>query len=134
MESHNFFLQTNTREEMIDITEEIKEILQKKSSIRNGYIKISIPHTTAGVTINENADRAVENDILHILRKIIPKSRDYSHAEGNSDAHMKSSLMGTRVDIMLEHGQLKLGRWQGIFFCEFDGPRSRKVYVNIFKE
>ncbi len=132
MESYNFFLQTNSREEMIDITEEVKKTIQK-SSIRNGFIKVSIPHTTAGITINENADTSVEKDILQILRKIIPKSREYHHIEGNSDAHLKSSIIGTRTDVILENGNLKLGRWQGIFFCEFDGPRSRKVYVHVFE-
>ena len=131
MESYNFFLQTNTREEMIEITEEVRKVI-KKSSINNGFVKISIPHTTAGITINENADAAVERDILQILGKIIPKSREYHHVEGNSDAHLKSSIIGTRIDVILEDGALKLGRWQGIFFCEFDGPRSRKVYVHVF--
>ena len=131
MESHNLFLQTNSREEMVDITKEVKKLVQK-SSIRNGFVKISIPHTTAGITINENADASVERDILQILRKLVPKSREYHHVEGNSDAHLKSSLIGSRIDVILEEGVLKLGRWQGIFFCEFDGPRSRKVYVHVF--
>ena len=132
MESYNFFLSTNSREEMIEITPEIKKILREKSSIRNGFVKISIPHTTAGITINENADTSVERDILHILRKLIPKSREYHHVEGNTDAHLKSSLIGSRIDVIIEEGHLKLGRWQGIFLCEFDGPRSRKVYIHVF--
>lgn len=132
MESYNFFLSTNSREEMIDISPDIKKILRDKSRIRNGYVKISIPHTTAGITISENADTSVERDILHILRKLIPKSREYHHVEGNTDAHLKSSLIGSRIDVIIEEDQLKLGRWQGIFFCEFDGPRSRKVYLHVF--
>jgi secondary thiamine-phosphate synthase enzyme len=131
MESYNFFIQTNSREEMIDITQDIKDKL-KKSTVKNGYVKISIPHTTAGVCLSENADTAVERDILHILRKLIPKSREYHHVEGNADAHLKSSLIGTRIDVILEEGNMKLGRWQGIFLCEFDGPRSRKIYLNVF--
>jgi secondary thiamine-phosphate synthase enzyme len=133
METHNFFIQTSVREEMIDITEDVKKSL-KQLSIKNGFIKISIPHTTAAVTINENADTSVERDFLHILRKLIPKSREYHHIEGNSDAHLKSSLVGSRIDVIVENGNMKLGRWQGIFFCEFDGPRSRKVYVHAFKD
>ena len=133
MESYNFFLQTNSREEMIDITDEVKKSL-KESSLKNGFVKICIPHTTAGITINENADSSVQRDILQILRKLVPKSREYHHVEGNSDAHLKSSLIGTRIDVIVEEGILKLGRWQWIFFCEFDGPRSRKVYVHVFGE
>jgi secondary thiamine-phosphate synthase enzyme len=132
MESYNFFLQTNAREEMIEITADIKKILNEKSSVRNGYVKISIPHTTASITINENADTSVQRDILHILQKLIPKSREYQQVEGNSDAHLKSSIIGTRVDVIIVDGKMKLGRWQGIFFCEFDGPRSRKVYLQVF--
>lgn len=131
MESYNFFLTTDAREQMVEITSEIKNVL-KKSSIRNGLVKIIIPHTTAAITINENADTSVKSDILSILRKLVPKSREYHHVEGNSDAHLKSSLIGTHVDVIMGDGNLKLGRWQGIFFCEFDGPRSRKVYVHVF--
>jgi len=133
METFTIFLQTREREELIDITTEIKQTL-KKSSVKRGYVKISIPHTTAAVTINENSDSAVAYDFLTTLRKLIPKNRESQHVEGNSDAHLKSSIIGSRMDIIIEEGQLKLGQWQGIFFCEFDGPRSRKVYLNVFGE
>lgn len=99
------------------------------SGIRNGLCLIYVPHTTAAVTINENADPSVKRDIISTLKKIVPDSLPYSHLEGNSPAHIKASLVGPSTSIIIENGELALGTWQGIFFCEFDGPRRRKVYM-----
>jgi len=102
--------------------------------VGEGICHLFIPHTTAAVTINENADPSVTRDILMMLNKLIPSEDDYRHLEGNSPAHIKSSLLGCSETVFVESGKLVLGTWQGIFFCEFDGPRSRKVYVKVVKE
>ncbi|GAB6886561.1 secondary thiamine-phosphate synthase enzyme YjbQ [Desulfothermus okinawensis JCM 13304] len=125
-------IKTKKREELIDITREIKKIVSKKDW-ENGILYVYCPHTTAGVTINESADPSVAYDIEHSLKKLIPMSNHYRHVEGNSDAHIKSSLIGCSVNCFLEGGNLVLGTWQGIFFAEFDGPRNRKVYVKFLK-
>jgi secondary thiamine-phosphate synthase enzyme len=123
-------ISTSKRSEMIDITGEIEEFV-KKSKVKDGVCAVFNPHTTAGLTINENADPSVKKDILQALDKIVPWDDDYSHSEGNAAAHVKASLMGSSLQILIEDGSLVLGTWQGICFCEFDGPRKRDVYVKI---
>ncbi|MCX8058805.1 MAG: secondary thiamine-phosphate synthase enzyme YjbQ [Spirochaetes bacterium] len=125
-----FRIKTNKREEMISITSHIRNILGK-NNIKNGIILLHIPHTTAAITINENADPDVKSDILNYLRKLIPENYNFQHIEGNSDAHIKASLIGNNLVVIVENGNLMLGRWQDIFFCEFDGPREREVWVKI---
>lgn len=120
-------INTPSKEAMIDITEEIKNAI-KSSGIKNGVCTVFVPHTTAGVTINENADPYVKDDIIKGLDEIIPNIR-FKHMEGNSDAHIKSILVGNSVNLVIENGEIQLGTWQGIYFCEFDGPRNRKVYI-----
>jgi len=118
---------------MIDITSDIQEIVNEEK-IKNGLVVVYIPHTTAGVTINEGADPSVQRDIIETLNKLIPESGDYHHSEGNSDAHIKASILGSSVTVLLENGRLVLGTWQHIFFYEGDGPRNRKVYVDFVKK
>ena len=115
---------------MLEITAEIRAAVQSLG-IDNGVIHLYVPHTTAAVTINESADPTVKSDILMVLNKIIPWDAGYRHMEGNSAAHIKSSLVGASELIIIENGGLVLGTWQGIFFCEFDGPRTRKVQVKV---
>lgn len=127
-----FSIRTDTHAEMIEITRKVQELVQE-SGVRFGTCLIYTPHTTAAVTINENADPDVVRDILMEIEKIIPLSDGYRHAEGNSAAHIKSSLFGASQQVIIEDKRLLLGSWQGIYFCEFDGPRSRKVYVKIME-
>jgi secondary thiamine-phosphate synthase enzyme len=115
---------------MIDVTAQVRAVV-KKSGVKSGLCVLFVPHTTAGVTINENADPSVRNDIQKELNKLIPFDDDYDHGEGNSDAHVKSSLVSCQTSVIVEKGELALGTWQGIYFCEFDGPRSRKLYVKV---
>lgn len=124
-------VKTRTKEELIDITSRVKEEVAH-SGIKNGICHVYIPHTTAGVTINENADPSVREDILMTMKKLVPDNLPYRHSEGNSPAHVKASLVGSSVNVILDEGRLQLGTWQGIFFCEFDGPRSRRAYIHIF--
>jgi len=126
-------VKTSRRTELIDITGQIQSIVSK-SKLESGVCFIFCPHTTAGLTINENADPQVGRDMIHALNKLVPEGADYAHAEGNSDSHIKSSLFGSSLTIFIESGQLALGTWQGIFFCESDGPRSREAWVKILKE
>jgi secondary thiamine-phosphate synthase enzyme len=126
----SFNISTRQHSEFIDITDQVQQKITD-AGVRNGLAVVFIPHTTAGITINENADPDVRRDILYELNKIIPLDDHYHHTEGNAAAHIKASLMGSSVTVIVENGQLKLGTWQGIYFCEFDGPRSRKVWVNI---
>jgi len=123
-------LRTHSKIEMIDITGSIRQIV-KKSGVKNGICLVYVPHTTAAVTINENADSSVKRDIISKLSQLIPEGDNYTHIEGNSDAHIKSSIIGASVVIPIDSGNLVLGTWQGIFFCEFDGPRTRKFFVQI---
>lgn len=123
-------VKTEQRQQMIDITSRIQDVVSK-SGVTTGVVHCFVPHTTAAVTINENADPDVRRDIIHKLGKDIPKNDDYQHSEGNSDAHIKSSLIGASELILVEDGQLALGRWQGIYFCEFDGPRTRRLHVQV---
>ena len=126
-------ISTPRRENLQLITAQVKEVVQNavKKGITDGVCRVFVPHTTAGVTINENADPAVENDFVDILRKFIPDDPNYRHMEGNSDSHVKASLVGSTSTIILASGELILGTWQGIFFCEFDGPRNRNVIIQI---
>jgi len=121
------------RNEMIDITNDVEELVRQEK-IQDGFAIIYVPHTTAGVTINEGADPDVQRDMVVNLGKIVPKSGDYKHIEGNSDAHIKSSLIGPSITVLINNKKLVLGTWQHIFFYEGDGPRNRKVYVDIFKK
>lgn len=123
-------LRTTRREEMVEITSEVASIV-RKLKVDNGICILFVPHTTASITINENADPSVKKDIIDYLSKLIPRSVNYSHLEGNADAHIKSSIMGQSRTIIIENGNLVLGMWQGIFFVEFDGPRTREVYVEV---
>jgi secondary thiamine-phosphate synthase enzyme len=123
-------VQSNERTEIIDITREVQSVVNA-SGIENGVCFVFIPHTTAGVTINENADPDVKSDILMEINKVIPFNDSYRHMEGNSAAHIKASLFGNSEMVIISNGRLQLGTWQGVFFCEFDGPRSRQVWLNI---
>ncbi|MCX5842654.1 MAG: secondary thiamine-phosphate synthase enzyme YjbQ [Deltaproteobacteria bacterium] len=125
-----FNVRTNARSEMIDITGRIRALL-KESKMRSGICHVFVPHTTAAVTINENADPDVPRDILMELDKIVPLNDHYRHGEGNSAAHIKSSVVGASEMIFVDDGELVLGTWQSVFFCEFDGPRTRKVIVRL---
>ena len=115
---------------MIDITAKVREAVGRAGQ-PSGVCTIFVPHTTAGVTINENADPSVPRDILAALNKVIPFDDNYSHAEGNSAAHIKAGLVGSSVSVIVEDGQLQLGTWQAVFFCEFDGPRQRRVWITM---
>ena len=123
-------VRTRSRTEMLDITAEVQRVVASAGA-GSGVCVVFVPHTTAGVTINENADPSVQRDIIAELNKVIPFEDDYAHSEGNSAAHIKASLMGSSVSVPIEDGRLQLGTWQGIFFCEFDGPRRRRVWVQI---
>jgi secondary thiamine-phosphate synthase enzyme len=125
-------IKTNSQTELIDITHQIQELVSE-NSIKEGLCQIFIPHTTAAVTINENADPSVKRDILKELNKVIPFDDNYHHSEGNSAAHIKSSLTGPSLAVIVHQGRLKLGTWQGIYFCEFDGPRHRQIWVKLIK-
>jgi len=123
-------ISTTRRIELIDITERIQQVVTK-SKVKQGICFLFVPHTTAGITINENADPSVKCDILNTLNKLIPEGAGYLHTEGNADSHIKSSILGNCLHIFIEDGQLTLGTWQGIFFAEGDGPRSREVWIEI---
>ena len=127
-------LKTPEREILLDITNEVNKII-KNSNIQEGLCRVFIPHTTAGITINENADPSVKRDIANFLGKLIPKGGrlgySYKHGEGNSDAHIKCTLTGISVDIIIHEKRMMLGTWQGIMLAEYDGPRNRKVYVQL---
>ncbi|MDP2940439.1 MAG: secondary thiamine-phosphate synthase enzyme YjbQ [Candidatus Omnitrophota bacterium] len=125
-------IKTDNRIELIDITDKIEAIINK-SKVKEGICIVFVPHTTAGITINENADPSVRKDILKELNKIIPFEDNYSHSEGNAAAHIKASLLGASINLIIEGGALKLGTWQGIYFCEFDGPRQREAWVKIME-
>ncbi len=126
-------VKSRTRTELIDITSKIQDMVMS-SGIGQGFCMLYVPHTTAAITINESADPSVKDDILMIINKIIPWESGYRHLEGNSPAHIKSTIVGASELIAIDNNRLVLGTWQGIFFCEFDGPRTRKVQVRIIKE
>ncbi|MFA5478772.1 MAG: secondary thiamine-phosphate synthase enzyme YjbQ [Candidatus Muiribacteriota bacterium] len=123
-------VKTDSKTEMIDITQEVSDAV-KKSGVKSGIAVVFIPHTTAAVTINENADPAVKMDMLYEINKVIPFNDNYKHCEGNSAAHIKTSLFGPSLSVIFENGELILGTWQDIYFAEFDGPRNRKAYIKI---
>lgn len=123
-------IQTNTQTQILDITVQVQKVVSE-SGIMEGLCCVFVPHTTVGVTINENADPSVKQDIVMELNKVIPFDDNYSHSEGNSAAHIKASIIGSSVNIPLKNNNLLLGTWQGICFCEFDGPRQRHFYVKI---
>jgi len=133
MKFQTISVKSHRREELIDISQEVNEFV-RNSNIQNGNITLFVPHTTAAVTINENADPDVPHDIILGLNKIVPHFTGFRHSEGNSDAHLKSSIIGCTQDIFIENGRLVLGTWQGIFFCEFDGPRNRRLILGIEDE
>ncbi len=118
---------------MIDITDEVEQLV-KEEKMTEGHVIIYVPHTTAGITINEGADPSVQRDIIETLEKLVPEDTSYRHLEGNSDAHIKASLLGSSVIVLVNKGTLVLGTWQHIFFYEGDGPRNRTVYVYINKD
>jgi secondary thiamine-phosphate synthase enzyme len=126
-------VKTSARTELIDITSKIAERV-KESGVTDGRCMLYVPHTTAAVTINESADPSVKDDILMVLNQMVPWDANYQHMEGNSPAHVKSTIVGASEMVAIENGSLVLGTWQGIFFCEFDGPRTRKVHVRITAE
>lgn len=124
---------TRSRAQFVDITREVSSAV-RRSGVKSGVCYVYVPHTTAGLVINENADPDVARDILDQLSKVAPRGAAYHHTEGNADAHIKASLVGSHRTILVEDGSLVLGTWQGIFFCEFDGPRSRRVYVKVLAD
>ena len=126
-------VRTGSRTQFVDITDGISEKV-RRNGVQNGTCFVFTQHTTAGLTINENADPDVVRDILASLARLVPPAGDYRHAEGNSDAHIKASLMGFSLTIQVIDGRLALGTWQGIYFCEFDGPRNRHVLVGVSGE
>jgi secondary thiamine-phosphate synthase enzyme len=123
-------IKTNAQTELIDITGQVQQAVGQ-AGIKEGFVFVYVPHTTAAVTINESADPAVKKDLLMVLNEIVPWKAPYRHMEGNSPAHVKTTLVGASETIAVANGRLVLGTWQGIFFCEFDGPRTRKVHVNF---
>jgi secondary thiamine-phosphate synthase enzyme len=125
-------VKTKSRDEFIDITQEVQQVISSSGGIQDGYCMLFVPHTTAGITINESADPSVKSDILMMLNRLIPWEAGFHHSEGNSAAHVKSSLVGVSQIVAVSNGRLVLGTWQGIFFCEFDGPRSRHVHIHLF--
>lgn len=126
-------VKTHAKTELIDITAEIQQWVRSQG-ITEGLCLLYVPHTTAAVTINENADPSVPADMLMVLNKIVPWEAGYRHLEGNSPAHVKATLVGASEMIAIENGSLVLGTWQGLFFCEFDGPRTRSLHVRLFKD
>jgi secondary thiamine-phosphate synthase enzyme len=123
-------VRTSSRNEFLDLTREIQAAVLE-SGVREGLCHLFVPHTTAALTINENADPSVKSDILMVLNKIISDQEPYRHLEGNSPAHIKASLLGPQLTLMVSSGRLVLGTWQGIYFCEFDGPRSRRLHLKV---
>ena len=126
----NLEVRTTSTTEFLDLTGRIKQVVAE-SGVAEGLCHVFVPHTTAGITINENADPSVKADILMVLNKVISDREPYRHLEGNSPAHIKASLMGPQLTVLVNRGHLVLGTWQGIFFCEFDGPRTRRVHVKV---
>lgn len=126
-------IKTERRNQFVDITDRVQRIVDD-SKVAEGLAELFVLHTTAAITINENADPSVKSDIINHLEKLAPENGRYDHTEGNSDAHIKSSLLGTHQTVFITDGKLILGTWQGIYFCEFDGPRSRRVAVKILAD
>jgi len=126
-------IKTGVRCEFIDVTDTINNAV-RNTGVNSGISHIFVPHSTCGLTINENADPSVKADITSALKKIVPENAGYTHSEGNSDAHIKSSMMGHSLQVLIEGSSLQLGTWQGIYLCEFDGPRTRQIWLKIVKE
>ncbi len=126
-------VKTDRRTQVIDVTQQVQKAVQE-SGIPSGVCYLYVPHTTAAVFINENADPDVAHDIERSLDRLVPQAGDYRHGEGNSDSHIKSVLIGASQSVLIENGRLVLGRWQGIFFCEFDGPRERRLQVKMISD
>ncbi len=123
-------IRTKAREEFVDLTADVERLVAA-SGVAAGVCVVTVPHTTAGITVNENADPDVRADMAMILRRVVPDTLPYAHGEGNSPAHVKACLVGSSVTLIIEGGRLRLGTWQGIFFCEFDGPRTRQAWVQV---
>ncbi len=123
---------TSARMEFVDISDKIKGVVEK-SSVKNGVLLLYVPHTTAGLTINENADPCVKKDILKKLAQLVPENDGYTHAEGNSDSHILATLTGSQLFVFIANGKPAAGTWQGVYFCEYDGPRKRKLLYEIIK-
>lgn len=130
MATYNIKVHTGARRQMVEITNDVQRIVDE-SGVQDGVVTVFCPHTTAAVTINENADPDVKRDIQDFLGRLIPKDAGFQHAEGNSDSHIMSVLTGPSLQVIVSRGRLALGRWQGIYFCEFDGPRERETWVNV---
>ena len=127
-------IKTRAKTEFVDITSQVNRLFASTGSVVNGLCFLYVPHTTAAVTVNESADPSVREDILNVLNAIVPWEGGYRHLEGNSPAHVKSTLVGASEWVAVENNRLVLGTWQGIFFCEFDGPRTRKIHVRVIPE
>ncbi len=123
-------VKTSRRIQMIDITAEVESVV-RKSGIQNGIVVVFIPHTTAAITVNENADPSVKHDLEEFSKELVPHNWRWTHGEGNSDSHFKSSMFGPSLTLIVENGRIALGTWQGIIFAEFDGPRTRKVWIQV---
>ena len=126
-------IKTGKRNEFVDITQEVAELISAQG-VKEGFVILYVPHTTGGTTINEHADPSVKRDILNKLEELVPPDKGYTHMEGNADSHIKATLVGNTLTIPISGGRLVLGTWQGIFFCEFDGPRTRKLIVKVVGE
>lgn len=126
-----FDVSTRNRDQFVEITGHVQKIVAG-AKVRSGSVTVYVPHTTAGITINENADPDVVHDMLVTLNRLVPRDAPgYRHAEGNSDSHVKASMMGSSCRVLIDEGRLVLGTWQGIYLCEFDGPRTRSVHVQV---
>jgi secondary thiamine-phosphate synthase enzyme len=130
---HKISLSTGSRSQFLDITARVQEVISREK-VNDGLALVWVPHTTAGLTVNENADPEVVRDIMASLDKKFPRDDGYAHSEGNSAAHIKSSLMGCSQALIVKDGRLALGTWQGLYFCEFDGPRKREVWVKLMED
>ena len=126
-------VRTHNRIELVDITAQIQKFI-RDHEVESGLLVLFVPHTTAAITVNENADPSVQRDILAELNRLIPLTGSYQHTDGNSAAHINSTVIGPSQTFIIEGGQLALGKWQGLFFCEFDGPRTRKVWIKIIRD
>ena len=127
---HDIHIRTKSQTDLVDITSEVQRVV-RDAGVESGLCLVYVPHTTAGLVVNENWDPSVRQDIIHALTKLVPTQGVYQHAEGNAAAHIKACLIGTSEVLPIENGQIRLGRWQGVFFAEFDGPRSRTIWVQI---
>ncbi len=131
---HTLSVPTRQRCQMVDVTSEVQQVV-RQAGVKNGHVICYVPHTTAGITIQENADPDVVHDVLWKLEQLVPKHESaYRHAEGNTDSHIKASMMGSSVTVFVENARLVLGTWQGIYFCEFDGPRQRQMLVKCIPD